>query len=606
MSTADAVLYPRRRERGGTATGASRLALALAPALAVVPLTAGIGLWIASLAAIDPAAVDDYGLLGELPLMWFAALAVLVVGGAAVIAGGRCGGWLMALYVAAVVAVLYATIPAVADAPQYPWVYKHIGVTQLILASGAIDPALDIYNRWPGFFALAAAFGGLAGLPDPVTWAAWAEPTFMAIDALLVGAIAHALTHHVRVAGGAALLFVLFNWVGQTYFSPQAAASTIALALLLVVLRGLGPARVSRRRRSGEPPVRSLPWSRGAVIGVVLVLDAALVVTHQLTPFVLVAQVAALIVVGAIRSWPVLAAMLVLPAILLAANLAYLLDHFTLLTGIDPLDNLRSAGTYDVARSAGKTLNAQLSLLLSAGMFAAATLAALRLWRRGFGRLALTLLALMIAPFSVVLLQSYGGEASLRLILNAAPWAAILVMAAVATIRSRGRRVALSVGIAGAACALCVPAFYGVSQLNIIPASTVAVSEDFYARAPEGSVLMLAGPGFPLRVGARYATFAGPVGDADPNLLLDDRFRSRPLGGRDLSAVIEEIRRYAPHGFVAFSTTEQRWSDTFGLTPAGALGELEGRMARSRRFRLWSGSKTARIYELVPIVRQQA
>jgi hypothetical protein len=195
--------------------------------------------------------------------------------------------------------------------------------------------------------------------------------------------------------------------------------------------------------------------------------------------------------------------------------------------------------------------------------------------------------------------QSYGGEASLRIILYAAPWAAILIAAALMGIGSTAMRTGLMVTVAGVICALMVPAFYGVSQLNVMPRSTVDVSEDFYARAPAGSVLMLAGPGFPLRVGARYDSFRGPVGDADPNLLRDRRFRSRPLGAHDLSAVIREIHRYSQRGFLAFSTTQQRWAETFGLTPPGALDDLRDAVARSPRFRIWGGSDSAQIFELL-------
>jgi hypothetical protein len=567
--------------------------------LPLLPLLAGLGLWLASLPSVDIDRLGQYGLLGSLPLTWYAALGVLVAGGAAVTAVGRPSGWIMAAYVAAVVAVLWATIPAVADAPQYPWVYKHIGVTQLIEAHGGLAANADIYNRWPGFFALAAVFSRLAGLPDPVSYAAWAEPLFMAVDALLVAAIAQTLTRQLRVAGAAALLYVLLNWVGQTYFSPQAAASTLALALLLVVLRGLPRPAPSRWSRAGEPPLSDgLGWPPAAVAAVVLALDLAIVVTHQLTPFALVAQVGALTLLGAAGSWRLVAAMVLLPGLFLVANLGYVQEHFTLLTGLDPLQNLRSAGTYDVERSAGKVLNADVSLLLSAGMFAAALLSAFVLRRRGFALVPVVLLALAFAPFAVVLLQSYGGEASLRVILYAAPWAAVLVAAAVATAARPRLRVALSVGVALATCALAVPAVYGVSQLNVIPRSTVAISEDFYARAPAGSVLMLAGPGFPLRVGARYDLFRGPIGDADPNLLHDDTFRSRALGLSDLPAVIREIRRYSPRGYLAFSDTEQRWAQAFGLTAPGALSDLERAVASSLDFHLWSSSPTARIYEL--------
>lgn len=570
-------------------------------AIRLGPLVAGLTLWVIALGSIDLADVGGYGLLGTLPPSWYAAVAVLVLGGIGVMATGRSNGWVMAGYVAAVIAVLYATIPVLADAPQYPWVYKHIGVTRLIQSSGGIDPGVDIYNRWPGFFALSAAFSAFAGLPNPVAYAAWAEPLFMALDAVLVAAIAGTVSRRAGVAGVAALLFVLFNWVGQTYFSAQAGAFTLALALLLVVLRGLAADPVSRWRAADEPALaRPLPWPPVAVAVVILVLDLAVVVTHQLTPFALLVQVLALLVLRTVRSVLLLVVLATIPALFLVANLGYLNEHFTLLSSFDPFGNVRSSGTYDVARSAGKSFNASASLLLSGGMFAAAALSALVLWRARSRLLALTLLALAYAPFGMVLMQSYGGEASLRVILYAAPWAAILVAAALGTVRRERLRVALSVLTAGAACALAVPAFYGVSQLNLIPASTLAVSEDFYARAPAGSVLMLAGPGFPLRVGARYDEFRGPVGDADPNLLHDDRFRSRPLGAADLPAVLREIRRYSRRGFLAFSDTELRWAQTFGLTAPGALADLERAVGASPAFRLWRASPTARIYEVVP------
>jgi hypothetical protein len=197
-------------------------------------------------------------------------------------------------------------------------------------------------------------------------------------------------------------------------------------------------------------------------------------------------------------------------------------------------------------------------------------------------------------------MQSYGGEASLRIILYASPWAAMLIATAIGTLRGARRRAAWLICVTSVAAALVVPAFYGASQLNVIPRSTLAVSEEFYARAPSGSVLMLAGPGFPLRVGARYDRFRGPIADADPNLLHDDAFRSRPLGAADIPAVIRAMRAFAPRGYLAFSTTEEQWAHTFGLTAPGALADLEQAVIRSPRFRLWTATATARIYELRP------
>lgn len=434
-----------------------------------------------------------------------------------------------------------------------------------------------------------------------MAWAGWAEPLFMAIDALLVAALSHAIVRRVRAAAAAALLFVLFNWVGQTYFSPQALASALALALLLVVVRALPHPAVARwatpRDAARMAPLR---WPTAAAVVLVIGIDLAIVLTHQLTPFALAAQVAVLVALRIAGGWALVAAMLALPTAFLVTNLGYVQEHFTLLTSLDPFENLRTAGTYDVRRTAGKAFNADTSLVLSAAMFVGAAVAArLLVRRRHGGPTPVMLVGLAFAPFAVVLLQSYGGEASLRMILYAAPFAAILVATALTAVERRALRTTLAVGVGLGLAALTVPAVYGVSQLNLIPRSTVALSERFYATAPRGSVLMLAGPGFPLRVGARYDVFRGPVGDADPNLLSGPRLRGRVLGPADLPYVEAQIRRYAPRGYLAFSVTEDRWAHTFGLTPDGALGRLERAVAASPDFRLWGRTATARIYELV-------
>jgi hypothetical protein len=184
-----------------------RLAL---PAL----LVAGVTLWVISLSHIHLTSLGTYGLPPALPITWYVGLGALV-GGAVIAIWGveHPRPWVIACFLLAVTLVLYMTIPSVATEPQYSWVYKHIGVARFIEAHGYTQGSVDIYNRWPGFFAAVAVIAQLAGRNDPTTFATYAEPMYALLAVLLVAAIGWSVTHDRRVAGSAALIFLLSNWV---------------------------------------------------------------------------------------------------------------------------------------------------------------------------------------------------------------------------------------------------------------------------------------------------------------------------------------------------------------------------------------------------------
>ena len=286
-------------------------------AAALVPLLAGVALWACSLPLIHTRGLGSYGLPPALPWTWYAALLLLICGAAAVCWTARPSPALIGVYVLALVIILYATVPAITPVPHYPWVYKHVGVTRSIILHGGVNASGDIYNRWPGFFAAAAAFSSWAHL-DPLAFAAWAEPFFAALDAFILAAIAFAIAEDWRVAGYAALMFTLGDWIGQNYFAPQAMAFTLTLAFTLVLVRtlarGHGSALVSRALertlRRPQPPVplaTTLPWGQTASVAMVLAIDAVIVATHQLTPYILLLQVGALALLGIARPrWAVL------------------------------------------------------------------------------------------------------------------------------------------------------------------------------------------------------------------------------------------------------------------------------------------------------------
>ncbi len=565
--------------------------------------------WRVSLLHVDVSNLNDYGLPPALPITWYLALLIAVVGTVTATTARRTNTLIMVGYLIVVLFILYGTVPVLSGQPHYAWVYKHIGVVRYLEAHGQVNLSIDIYNRWPGFFALGALFSQAAGRPNPESYAGWAELFFILVDAVAVMAAVKLITKEARIAAIAALFFVLTNWVGQTYYSPQAFAFFLGLALIVVMLRQLRGTSYSQRLtrligrvgRVSQLPVETdeaPKWPRGMAIACVLGLDAVIVASHQLTPYILLGSIALLALAGVVRPWWLLGAMAAMTFAYLAVNFHFIQHNYGLFSSIDPFNNLY-VKKYTEAPTAGKVFNTNVEYLLIALVWLSSIVAVVRLLRRGLLVRALPFVVLAAAPFATIFGQNYGGEASLRIILFSSPWTGALMAWALATVRRPRLRRALTASTAVVFASLFVPSFLGQEELNIISPGEVAASEWFYSHARRRSVLLLSAPGFPYRYGATYPDYSGPEGDANPNLLADPNFQRRQLGPASLPGVIHRITQYSEYGYVSFTNDETAYAETLGITPRGALRNLEAAMVRSPYFRLAYGSRDARIYELV-------
>lgn len=568
----------------------------------LLPLAAAIVLWALALPAIEPTSLGEAGLVGDAPLIFFVALGVLLASAVLVIWLAGTSAWILAAYIGALVLICYGTVPAISESPQYAWTYKHIGVVRLIDTTGVVHPGLDVYNRWPGMFSLAAAFSRVTGA-DPLTYAGWFECVFAWLEAIVVAAIAFAVTRNRRAAAMSTLVWLLTNWIGQTYFSAQALAFLLSLVMLLVIVRqfpvgGVLHVRIAallgslvRRPQPADAFGVSLPWRTWQSVVVVIAVDAVVVATHQLTPYMTVLQVTALTALGLRPRWLVLV-FAGLSAAYLAPNLDFVQSHYGLLGG-NPIDNAQ----VDRAHYHRAWFYANVGGLLSYATLLLATLGGLRLARVGLAHRAIPVAALALVPFFVLLGSNYGGEGVLRAFLFSSPWLAILIAWGLSTLRE-GRQLVAAVAMSALLCTLFLFAFIGNAGTNVIPASESAASDYFYAHAPPGSVLMLAGEDFPLRVGANYGDMAGPAGDHSPNLLEDPRLQGRPFTRRDLRLIAADMRDFSPDGYLVFSTTQNRYARFYATTAPGAYEELEHWVAASPMFALWHASTDARIYRL--------
>jgi hypothetical protein len=578
-----------------------------------LPMLVALVLWRVSLLHLNPYDLGDYGLPPALPIAWYLSLALALVGAVAAITIRRTSSLIMVGYVLVVAVILFGTVPVLSAQPHYAWVYKHIGVVRYIEAHGTVNAKVDIYNRWPGFFALGAVFSQLGGNPNPEVYAGWAELIFLLLDAVLVMAAVKAVTREIRIAACAGLFFVITNWVAQTYYSPQAFAFVLCLAMIVVLLRQLRTNEssyslrltrwVERIGRVPQLPVQmqdTAKWPRWAAITVALGVDAVIVASHQLTPYMLLVSVAILMLTRVIRPWWMLAAMAVMTLTYLAANLHFIEHNYGVFTSIDPFNNAQGQGA-TLARSPtpGKLFNTYIELLFLAVLSLFSVCAVIRLLKLGLLMRALPFVVFALSPFFVLFGQNYGGEASLRIILFSSPWCAALISWALATVGRRRLRWALTMSIAVTFTALFVPSFLGEEELNIISPAEVRASEWFYDHGRPKSVLVLAAPGFPFRYGADYPEFLGPEGDANPNLLTETVFDDRQLGAAQVPNVAARISGYAKHGYIVFDKDETTYAEVFRLTPPGALGHLENAVAQSPDFRLWYANKFVQIYELI-------
>jgi len=575
-----------------------------------LPAIVGLALWRVSLLHVDVSNLGDYGLPPALPITWYIALFISVIGAVTTIATGRTNGLIAVGYIAVITVILFGTVPALSAQPHYAWVYKHIGVVRYLEAHGKVNIKVDIYNRWPGFFALGAIFSRVGGSPNPEVYANWAEVFFSFLDAILVMAAVKALTKNLRIATGAGLIFIVTNWVGQDYYSPQAFAFVLCFALIVILLRqlrvqdGYSPRITRLIERIGRMPQLppqvddSARWPRWATLACVLGIDAVIVASHQLTPYMLLVSLALLMLAGVIRPWWLLLAMAIMTFAYLAANFNFIRTHYGVFTSIDPFNNVRDSELTETP-SAGKLFNTHTELLLIASLFVGTMCALFRLTRQRLLVRALPFVVLALSPFFVLFGQNYGGEASLRIILFCGPWCAALISWALATVTRPRLRWALTMFGTLVFTALFVPSFLGQEEFNIISPAEVRASEWFYYHARLGSVLVLSAPGFPYRYGATYPYFAGPEGDANPNLLSNPIFQAHQLGPAEIPAIVARIREYSRHGYVSFTKDQTTYAEALGITPPGALRDLEVAVAKSPYFRLWYANNDVRIYELI-------
>lgn len=574
-------------------------------------IAAAVLLWAISLPLIDVDSMRDLGLLTQFPPTWYLAIGMVSIATAVYAMRPGVRPWTMFALVASLIAMLYSTTPLIYDLPHYQWVYKHVGVTLQFMDVGVLIPDTDLYNRWPGLFALGGVYSYFAGYSDPLAFIGWSELYFIGLQTMLVAAIGYREQRKYGIGGFAALLFVLINWIGQGYYSPQALTFTFQLAVIALLFSQLsahgnkiGDLTITilrwfvRKRQTWTVAVQQTEWSTGVAVSVVVLLDIAMTITHQLTPYIMLMQVGLLWACGFIRPKWIIVPFALIPILFLAPMIGWVDDHYGIFKSLDPFNNIKVADTVELACVGGCQVVSKVTLMTSLigwlGGLAAIFVVARR--RPSF-RTPLFAVG-MLTPFLMVLGQDYGGEAGLRLVMFCAPFGAVLVATAITTFKSR-MRILTAVGITAALTFGFVVAYFGNEHNYRVTKAELTTARYYFDNARRGSVLIATVPNFPSLVSGRYASFARNYGGGMVLIWENPKLRNlKKLGPKEVDILIDDMASYSKTGYFSISDEQIRYAESLGLAAPGQLANFEKALLDSGYFQLWYENGGERIYRL--------
>ncbi|WP_231750976.1 hypothetical protein [Mycobacterium sp. NAZ190054] len=478
----------------------------------------------------------------------------------------------VAAVVAAIVVSRVTTVVAT-EVPLYDWTYKHLAVVDYIMVNGRIAPdGTDIYAQWTAFFTTWAWFCEVTGIPA-MTVAHVFAPVMHVLIALTVYTAARVLGRSRRTAVTAGFVVEIVNWVGQDYFSPQAWSVVLTFGMLVLLLAS--------------------PRSRACGI-LAIVVFAATVPTHQLTPFWAVGAACLLCVFRRARPWWVAVAMVSIAVTYLLLNLEAVLPY-GLLSGGSPLSNagsnIQSSGL--PAKDFTSAVVRGLSVVVVLGAVAAAV------WMRRRRRPVLALGIVAFSSFGLLLGQSYGGEAIFRVYLYSLLGCAILIAPAVvaAVDGTQARRWLVRTVAVGAATVAPVAGLHGYVALWPFIYETRAQVDLMQSITTDADkrtrfVMMRLG-GMPTRLNADYAelTLFNPYYDEpvsydlwdgrDPRLAeLKASFPTE----EDLKTLSDDVTNGVYMAYVIFSEQSNKAIRYYGDFRPEAVGIVQDALRRSPKW----------------------
>ncbi len=574
-------------------------------------------LWLVGLPLVDPTRLSDFGLIAILPWTIWLALALNLIGFVLSLGASKNDSVLLALHLVVLILLLHAT-PAITYGPmRYSWAWKHLGIIDYIQRHGSPDltaPFLSANHNWPGFFVLFATITDLFGL-KPVGLSHFAKFAPTVFNLLFLAAlmpIFRSFTRDSRVVWVSALFFVVGNWVGQDYFSPQATAYLLYLVMLGLCLGPLAAAPSwagEDRGAIGRAALRLYSFAsrkvpefgpvsakrRMASAAAVLVIILLITVTHQFTPLVVIASLLSLAIIGRLSFGFALFAM-----IAEALWLLYFAETFVATELPNVIAQFGHTTNEVIGRlvdtsvvSPGQAWVSRASRGVTAAVVAIAVLGGVRRLMEGHRDGAAILLTLTAVP--VLGATAYGGEAAFRIYLFALPslafFAAALFFPAERSAFPWSTRLLILVIGAGLAIGFILANNGKDRQYRFTPAE-VSAAEWLYQHAPPHSLLVEGSSNYPSQF-LNYENFTY-VRIADENTESQRAIEADPVDV--LGRWLDDPQWNA--AYIIITRSQKAYVDDMGILPKGSLDRIERALLASPRFHLAYATRDAVIFTL--------
>ena len=573
---------------------------------AVIALVAfgGLVAFLVPLGWVNLSRMNGLGLISVLPVMSLLGITVAVIAFSAGLCLRRAYPAVLGVTLAGILICLDAVTVFTEPEPRFPTAYQIAGFVDYVSRTGHTAPGLAAYFSWPGFFGAVAFMERVTGdhnlIPVMRLWPVIIDMACLAPLYLIM----RNLRASWRAKWLAALLFVVGNWVGQDYFSPQSFNYLLYLAFIAMLLtwfnwRPQAAAITPQATPKPDHGIRSWwrssfsalvpgetesrpvpPAQRGVLLAILLGIFVFSTTSHQLTPFNMITACLGLVIARRCRitGLPVLLTVIVTGWVSFAA-VGFWSGHMsTLFGGLGDLGgNLTASVTNRITGTAQHRL---VPTVRSASAAAFLLMGAAGLLRRRHrvvdDRVVMTL---MCTPFLAFAAQSYGGEIALRVYLFALPAAAVLAsyLFFPAT-RDEGVSGRWLTFLPVMACTVTLlfgffVARYGNEAFERIPAGEVTAFDYLYAHDQNGARVLWLSP--------------APLADNTPEMPWQYRDIEKiqfipelaPRDPRDVTALVLALRTVGLNTYLIVTSTQATFLNQQASYPLDWGSEFRAQMA---------------------------
>jgi hypothetical protein len=520
------------------------------------------------------------------------------------------------------IVLIHATPPLIYETLRYSWAWKHIGIVDYIQRFGTVDPEigiLGVYHNWPTFFGLNAFLTDLINSPSAQLYAGLAPFFFELVYLFAIVGLLRMFTANKRLPWLAAWFFVLANWVGQDYFSPQAMNFFLYLVFLWAVITWNGPEKELRFSRWADSrlsqPLRPLfekmdqmvvqiqsIWQPTSAIEILptsfitLLIFGLIVASHQLTPIMAISVVIVLVIFG-YCSWRTLPLVMIGTLALWLAFPASTYSYEFLNDVIESFGQITKnidSSLINVAQvSAGQTIVVWMGRGLTLAIVVLAILGFIRRIRKG--HLDFLPVIPMLSPISLLVTSPYGGEALFRVYLFALPFlaymAAGLILPTEETTSGRYQPLAV-IGISAMLAVGLLFSHFGKDKQYVFTNAEVEASWYLYNSAEPNSLLIEGARNYPGTFkNYEFFTYV-PIDREKPET------RSRILNDPvEVLADWLDNERYS-RTFLIITRSQKAYIDAVGVMPPGSLDDIERALIQSDQLEIVFANEDATIFRL--------